>query len=206
MASPENVTVPFFKKKGRGRPTTSRKRSESPPPNAPTHGGPGPSSSSSASISKSAVVLPQRKATGNLLSAGTKRTASQRQADDLGDDADADADNGPDVKWTAAGSHVDAARAILAGDEAEALLAKRRRSERRAAGEPEDEDEAGGADDGLYRGQKAYAAHIRKNQETPKAMRVGPQRASGSTIRTVTIVDYQPDVCKDYKGASYCLV
>ncbi|KIP06535.1 hypothetical protein PHLGIDRAFT_30457 [Phlebiopsis gigantea 11061_1 CR5-6] len=35
-------------------------------------------------------------------------------------------------------------------------------------------------------------------------MRVGPQRASGSTIRTVTIVDYQPDVCKDYKETGFC--
>ena len=205
MASPENVTVPFFKKKGRGRPTTSRKRSASPPAGlSNAYSGP------AASSSKSEVVLPSRKAAGNLLSAGTKRTASQR--DDLdhdNDDADANAAadaNGPDVKWTAAGSHAAAAREILAGDEAEELLAKRRRSERRAAGEPEDDDLAGGgADDGLYRGQKAYATHIRKSQETPKAMRVGPQRASGSTIRTVTITDYQPDVCKDYKGAS-CVV
>ena len=193
MASAENVTVPFFKKKGRGRPTTSRKRSESPPAGAAA--GPGPSSS------KSQVVLPTRKAAGNLLSAGTKRTASQRQQDDGGDGDEDDARDGPDVKWTAAGSHVGAAKEILAGDEAEEMLAKRRRR-----GEGGAEDDGGAApDDGLYRGQKAYQTHIRKDKEVPKAMRVGPQRASGSTIRTVTIVDYQPDVCKDYKGASYGL-
>ena len=84
---------------------------------------------------------------------------------------------------------------ILEGDEAEALLAKKRRSEKK------DEEEEEVPDDGLYRGQKAYKSHIRKNQEVPKAMRVGPQRSNNSTIRTVTIVDYQPDVCKDYKGA-----
>ena len=39
-----------------------------------------------------------------------------------------------------------------------------------------------------------------RDGEVPKAMRIGPQRGS-STIKTVTIVDYQPDVCKDYKGA-----
>ena len=55
-------------------------------------------------------------------------------------------------------------------------------------------------DDGLYHGQNAYKSHIKKNKEVPKAMRVGPQRSNNSTIRTVTIVDYQPDVCKDYKG------
>ena len=180
MADTENVAVPFFKKKGRGRPTTSRKRSASPPATATTV--PVPSSS------KSEVVLPSRKSTANLLSAGTKRTISQRQEDD-----EEDTREGPDVKWTAAGSHVNAALEILEGDEAEALLAKRLKSEKN----DEDEDVP---DDGLYRGQKAYKSHIRKNKEVPKAMRVGPQRSNNSTIRTVTIVDYQPDVCKDYKG------
>lgn len=183
----QNVTVPFFKKKGRGRPATTRKRSASPPAFAL----PVPSSS------QSQVVLPTRKQAANLLSAGTKRTASQRQADE--DERDGDGD-GPDVKWTAEGSHVRAALDILAGDEAEALLAKRRRAEKKDEDGDGDGDEEEGRDDGLYHGQKAYKSHIRKNKEVPKAMRVGPQRASGSTIRTVTIVDYQPDVCKDYKG------
>jgi RING finger protein 113A len=97
------------------------------------------------------------------------------------------------VQWTAAGSHVDAARGILAGDEAEAL-AKRVR-----ASAPESDEEA--LDDGLYHGQKGYKSHIKKSKEIPKSMRVGPQK-NASTIRTVTMIDYQPDVCKDYKGAS----
>lgn len=180
MADTTEVKVPFFKKKGRGRPTTTRKRSASPPATAITVDAP--------STSKSEVVLPSRKAANNLLSAGTKRTASQRQED--GDDAEEK--EGPDVKWTAAGSHINAALEILEGDEAEEMLAKRRKKDT-----SDDEDVP---DDGLYRGQKAYQSHIKKNKEVPKAMRVGPQRASGSTIRTVTIVDYQPDVCKDYKG------
>ena len=75
-------------------------------------------------------------------------------------------------------------------------MAKRRRKEKEDAGE---DDEV--PDDGLYHGQKAYKSHIKKNTDGPKAMRVGPQRSNNSTIRTVTIVDYQPDVCKDYKGA-----
>ncbi|KAJ7490073.1 hypothetical protein B0H11DRAFT_2403744 [Mycena galericulata] len=45
-----------------------------------------------------------------------------------------------------------------------------------------------------------YHSHLKKSPEVPKAMRVGPHdQRSTSTIRTVTIVDYQPDVCKDYK-------
>ncbi|KAL6301240.1 hypothetical protein BKA93DRAFT_739043 [Sparassis latifolia] len=183
----EGLTVPFFRKKGKGRPTTSRKRSVSPPAGSLTV--PVPSSS------KSEVVLPSRKPTGNLLSAGTKRTAAQRRDDEYADEEQQR--EGPDVKWTAAGSHTNAALEILQGDEAEQMLAKRQRKD---TGD-DDEDVP---DDGLYRGQKAYASHIKRNQEVPKAMRVGPQRSSGSTIRTVTIVDYQPDVCKDYKETGYC--
>ena len=163
-------TVPFFKKKGRSRPTTTRQRSPSPDRAA-----------------TSQVVLPTRKAAGNLLSAGTKRTATQR------DDGEEPKRDGPDVKWSAAGSHTDAALEIIAGDEVELLMAKRQKKVDR----DEDEDIP---DDGQYHGQSAYRTHLKKNKEVPKAMRVGPQRST-NTIRTVTIVDYQPDVCKDYKGS-----
>ncbi|KIM45321.1 hypothetical protein M413DRAFT_442003, partial [Hebeloma cylindrosporum] len=191
MASTEeHINVPFFKKKGKGRPTTSRKRSPSPPASDLLRPG-----LASSSTSKSEVVLPNRKNATNLLSAGTKRTLSQR---DGIDDLDAPERDGPDVKWTAAGSHTNAALEILAGDEAEELLAKRRRKEKADAGE---EDEV--PDDGKYHGHSAYRSHIKKSTEVPKAMRVGPQRST-STIRTVTIVDYQPDVCKDYKETGYC--
>jgi RING finger protein 113A len=177
----EDVKVPFFKK-GKSRPTTSRKRSPSPSNNT-EH----PIVQAS---SKSQVVLPARKPGGNLLSAGTKRSATQREDHS---DPDAPEREGPDVKWTASGSHVNAALEILAGDEIEEVMAKRRRKE----GVNDEEEEI--LDDGVYRGQNAYRSHLKKNKEIPKAMRIGPQRST-STIRTVTIVDYQPDVCKDYKG------
>ncbi|KAF7322031.1 Spliceosomal zinc finger-containing protein [Mycena kentingensis (nom. inval.)] len=186
LAESSMSTVPFFKKKS--RPTTGRKRSASPGASSSVPAAPAASSST--------VVLPSRKAASNLLSAGTKRTASQRELDD----PDAPERDGPDVKWTAEGSHVNAALEILAGDEAEELLAKRRRKERADAGL----DDEPMLDDGQYHGQKAYLSHIKKSSEVPKAMRVGPQRSNNSTIRTVTITDYQPDVCKDYKETGYC--
>ncbi|KAF9452767.1 hypothetical protein P691DRAFT_803493 [Macrolepiota fuliginosa MF-IS2] len=192
MASAEGqVNVPFFKKKGKGRPTTTRKRSASPPPSGTRI------RTDISTAEKSQVVLPTKKSAANLLSAGTKRTVSQR--DDF-DDTDTAKKEGPDVKWTADGSHVNAALEILAGDEAEELLAKRRRKEKEDAGEEDDDDIP---DDGQYHGQKAYKSHVKKSKEVPKSMRVGPQR-SNNTIRTVTIVDYQPDVCKDYKETGYC--
>ena len=148
-----------------------------------------PSPTTATAASKSEVILPSRKNASRLISAGTKRTASKRDEDE----AEEEERDGPGMKWTAEGSHINAAKDILLGDEAEELLAKRRRAEN-PDGDGEDVPE-----DGLYRGQKGYTNHIKKRQEVPKAMRVGPQRNT-STIRTVTIVDYQPDVCKDYKG------
>lgn len=177
--------VPFFKKK-RARPATTRQRTPSPPIADPT----------SASSSKSQVVLPSRKAGGNLLTAGTKRTASQRRADGLDEDDDDDTRDGPGINWTSTGGHVNKVLEILEGDEAEEMLAKRARKDDVA-----EEDNV--PDDGLYHGQKSYKTHIKKSQEVPKSMRTGPVRSNNSTIRTVTIVDYQPDVCKDYKGTSF---
>jgi len=181
----QQLNVPFFKKKGKGRPTTTRKRSVS------------PTVSSTAAPPKSEVVVPAKKGTSNLLSAGTKRTTSQR--DDLDDSPQKD---GPDVKWTAAGSHANAALEIIAGDEVEELLAKKRKRERQEAGLDNQEV----PDDGQYHGQASYKHLVKKDAEVSKAKRAGPQRST-NTIRTVTIVDYQPDVCKDYKGSysSSCL-
>ncbi|KAL0562548.1 RNA-splicing factor, partial [Marasmius crinis-equi] len=105
MANTE-VKVPFFKKKS--RPTTGRKRSNTPPPITDA---PNPSSA------KTEVVLPSKKGPANLLSAGTKRKASERDEYDV--DPEAPEKDGPDVKWTAAGSHINAAMEILAGDELE---------------------------------------------------------------------------------------
>jgi len=103
-----------------------------------------------------------------------------------------------DVNWASgSSSNMNTALDILEGDEAEALLVRKRA--KLDAGE---EDEVG-PDDGLYKGQAGYKSHITKSKEIPKAMRVGPQKST-STIRTVTIVDYQPDVCKDYKETGFC--
>lgn len=193
MSNTDNVKVPFFKK-GKSRPMTARRRSGS--LETPARSTASASVSSRTNIA-SEVVLPTRKAVTNLLSAGTKRTAAQRTENDVDDDESAR--EGPDVKWTAAGSHINAVLDIIAGDEIEEVLAKRRRKEREERGEEEEEE----APDGVYRGQKAYRSHLKKNKEVPKAMQIGPQRST-NTIRTVTIVDYQPDVCKDYKGTSFC--
>lgn len=60
-------------------------------------------------------------------------------------------------------------------------------------------------DDGMYHGSKGYSNFIKPdpNANRSSKMKAGPIKAS-SNIRTITVVDYQPDVCKDYKETGFC--
>ncbi|KAF8302616.1 hypothetical protein DL93DRAFT_2090497 [Clavulina sp. PMI_390] len=181
-----DAPVAIFKKKT--RPTNARQRNASPP-----------SSSSLPAVtttSASEVVAPTRKTVANPLIQGTKKRKLGATDDDFTADDAYEAERGVDVKWKASGNLQAAAqreREIMEGEEAEQILKKQRR-------EQEDEERL---EDGMYHGSSSYKNHIKREKEIPKAMRVGPQR-SNNTIRTVTIVDYQPDVCKDYKETGYC--
>ncbi|WFD32082.1 N-terminal methionine N(alpha)-acetyltransferase NatE [Malassezia sp. CBS 17886] len=59
--------------------------------------------------------------------------------------------------------------------------------------------------DGLYRGMKGYAKYTEERDDgtSAKFKAKGPVRAP-SNVRTVTVFDYQPDICKDYKETGYC--
>ncbi|CBF80042.1 hypothetical protein AN7755.2 [Aspergillus nidulans FGSC A4] len=63
---------------------------------------------------------------------------------------------------------------------------------------------ATGADapDGTYKGAANYQSFIQKNPNAP-AKTFGPIKAP-TNVRTVTFMDYAPDVCKDYKLTGYC--
>ncbi|KDN49227.1 hypothetical protein K437DRAFT_214875, partial [Tilletiaria anomala UBC 951] len=59
-----------------------------------------------------------------------------------------------------------------------------------------------------YRGSAAYASYLPvrdagQSSKLTAAAAKGPIQAS-KHIRTVTTVDYQPDICKDYKETGYC--
>jgi RING finger protein 113A len=90
--------------------------------------------------------------------------------------------------------------ANLQSEEHAEFLALKSKKARLDAGEKlSDIDGTGaGLNDGLYHGEKAYGNVLGKRDETakPRAQRIGPQRNMNNTIRTVTMIDYQPDVCK----------
>ncbi len=59
------------------------------------------------------------------------------------------------------------------------------------------------ANDGTYRGLKAQKNQfIVKNPDAPNRS-VGPVKAP-TNIRTITVTDFAPDVCKDYKTTGFC--
>ncbi|KAI9691533.1 MAG: RNA-splicing factor [Bathelium mastoideum] len=56
--------------------------------------------------------------------------------------------------------------------------------------------------DGTYQGTKNYQSFIQKNPNAPDKS-FGPIKAP-TNIRTITVTDLQPDVCKDYKQTGFC--
>jgi len=175
MASPEpEVNVSFKKGKGRGRPGGLRKRSLSPSASAST------SASQAADPEPSAVVQSTRKQAANHLIQGTGGFKRRKQeADDaalLTDEEEGEGKDGFGVKYSSK------------------TVRERRRSSSPPAevsmNAPAAKVEV--ADDGLYRGAAAQRNNVAKS--------FGPIKGGPSNVRTITLVDYQPDVCKDYKG------
>ncbi|CDR94403.1 zinc finger protein, putative [Babesia bigemina] len=63
-------------------------------------------------------------------------------------------------------------------------------------------------EDGVYRGRGAYRPVMNIREGSIAASKYtglyGPVRASSTNVRTTLRIDYQPDVCKDYKETGYC--
>ncbi|KAI9732911.1 MAG: RNA-splicing factor [Claussenomyces sp. TS43310] len=56
--------------------------------------------------------------------------------------------------------------------------------------------------DGTYKGLSSQTNFIQKNPDAPMRV-VGPIKAP-TNIRTITVTDFAPDVCKDYKQTGSC--
>lgn len=58
------------------------------------------------------------------------------------------------------------------------------------------------APEGTYKGLANATSFIQKNPDAPNRI-VGPVKAP-TNIRTITVTDFAPDVCKDYKQTGFC--
>ncbi|KAI6707913.1 hypothetical protein PZA11_005400 [Diplocarpon coronariae] len=56
--------------------------------------------------------------------------------------------------------------------------------------------------DGTYKGLANATSFIQKNPNAPSRV-LGPVKAP-TNIRTITVTDFAPDVCKDYKQTGFC--
>jgi RING finger protein 113A len=172
-ASTSTPTVPFtFKRKS--RPQSSRKRTPSPD-----------------DVPSSSVIKPTQRTALNPLLQGTKRIREARKRERDEDEqfkADESFLKGGDElvtranDWDLTGDGKDGDKQI-----------KRPRL---------DEDGNILPSDGTYAGQSGYTNFIKldeRQSQMSSKMKAGPQKASAN-IRSITVMDYQPDVCKDYKG------
>lgn len=63
--------------------------------------------------------------------------------------------------------------------------------------------------EGVYHGMAAYKSYIKNPAnhepaaEQSKPNRIGPQKLN-SNVRSITVTDFAPDVCKDYKQTGFC--
>jgi len=204
MADTESVPVPFFKK-AKKRPGASTARVKpvdgSPPPGSSALGD--TSTAPEEAVTRSEVVRPTQRVKPKILSQGTKRKRDDSALDDGLSGGKGASDLSVGVNYTSSYGASETLANLQAEEHAEFLALKSKKTRLDAGETLSDIDGTGaGLNDGLYRGEKAYGNVLGKRDETakPRAQRIGPQRNMNSTIRTVTMIDYQPDVCKDYKG------
>jgi RING finger protein 113A len=197
-----SAPVVTFKKAPR-RPNQSRKRSTS-----PSNDEPGPSTA------VPSVVRPTKKSIVNPLVQGTKRRRDLNEENSVAglDDFDYKADEGVLQK-----GDVFATRSadfdIENADGGKPVNDKKVKLNEVSEGSNNSRDERaqdanmkqdGEIDDGMYRGAANYHKPLTKRTDVMDSkMTHGPIRATAN-VRTITMMDYQPDVCKDYKETGFC--
>ncbi|KAF8419700.1 hypothetical protein EV426DRAFT_700850 [Tirmania nivea] len=55
---------------------------------------------------------------------------------------------------------------------------------------------------GTYKGTSSYSSFIKRSENAPQKQ-TGPLKAP-TNVRTITVTDFAPDVCKDYKQTGFC--
>lgn len=184
------TTVPFFKKKSKSSGNTATKKRAASPSTAESASsqqhedndrGEGPSV---VRLAKKEVFNPLKQATSNKRRKQNGNNGNDDDDDD-GSDYDLEQYSKPTVKYSdrnvsLAIKQKDEEDKILSG---EAALAK---SGEQTTGEAD-------GDDGLYKGKSAYQSQLPTGSQ-----KFAPIKGPSSDIRTITLMDYQPDRCKDY--------
>lgn len=169
--------VATFKKRGAKAKANIRKREATPPPADNSD-----SSDFSSSEDEAGHRVKRRKRnTQAVVAASSKDTKSQRS------------------DWGVGPAEVD--RSIPISDSNDATkqsnwYEKDEGTSKSARAKPADGDRLG--PDGTYKGLANQTSYIEKNPDR-QSRAVGPVKAP-TNIRTITVTDFAPDVCKDYKN------
>ncbi|CAH7667590.1 hypothetical protein BY996DRAFT_6434514 [Phakopsora pachyrhizi] len=198
----ETLTDTLFKKKKKKINNNSNRKRTTESSDHQTDDGPSRSSTKSSTIDSQTPVVKfsKRKSQSNPLYQTTGRV-SKKLREQASESEDEDEDDGGEedldskiarrggVSYQAQGSARQQASEMI-----EALLDKKKKREPNP-----DEIETFDEKDGLYHGKSAT-----KHQLPKGSAKYGPIKGGPDNIRTITVLDYQPDVCKDYKETGYC--
>lgn len=187
IMSNEEEPVKFTIKKRKGAPSGLRKKE---PVGTPSSASTSAVSARDEPSTSEVVIAPKRQTTSHLIQGtGKKRRKTQEDADAGLDLSDSDEDE---------------QRASYAVRHSVTSKRERRRSSSppawvsgeaiKAMGKDKNAPPEEIIDDGIYRGAQG------EKHKLPKSF--GPIKGGPANVRTITLTDYQPDVCKDYKGMS----
>lgn len=180
--------VAIFKKRGAKAKANLRKRPATPPPGKSDSD----DSDYTSSEDESGQRIKRRKKNSAVVTASSKHNPASRHESATVFSADRNVD----LKSTN-----DATKQSNWYDEDANLLGKTRPL-------PKADTEGGSQQppqpDGTYKGLANRTTFIQKNPNAPDR-KVGPIKAP-TNIRTVTVTDFAPDVCKDYKQTGFVLL
>lgn len=187
-----SVAAPVFKKRANKATTNIRKRPATPPP-ADNSGSSDDAESDYTDDEAGARVKRRKKQGVDITTNGTKRvqdfSKSTVFAADRSTTIAANEDATRESNW-----YTDAA---LAAKEKGSSGSSNTRSTVTAAAANEHETATG-----TYRGTAQYSTFIDRNPDARPAT-MGPVKAP-TNLRTITVTDFAPDVCKDYKQTGFC--
>ena len=183
-------TVPFFRRNIKAK-SSIRKRPATPPPDPDSDTDDGESDSDADKDSKSQRRLKRARKTG-IVDASTVAGQGGRGADD---DI---VPTGFALKSKDIISTNDATKSTTYHNENGAeYLARKRRGDPATVLQPPPPP-----NDTSYKGAAAYTSFIKRSENAPQK-HTGPLKAP-TNIRTITVTDFAPDVCKDYKQTGFC--
>lgn len=185
-------TVPFFRRNIKAK-SSIRKRPATPPPAQDSDDTDDRESDSDAD--KSLQRLKRARKTG-IVDAPTVAGQGGRGADDEIVPA------GFALKSKDIISTNDATKSTTYHNENEAEYLARKRRDPAAAAATVQQPTLPTPGDNSYKGAAAYTSFIKRSENAPQK-HTGPLKAP-TNIRTITVTDFAPDVCKDYKQTGFC--